>query len=51
MDVIRSTQGATDPLYCFDAMSVRFLPLADGTGESLLSWAHLEPRATTGWHN
>src|SRR5260370_39376055 len=46
MDVIHFTQGATDPLNTHDAKGVRFLPLADGTGESHLSCAHLEPGAT-----
>lgn len=46
MDVIHFTQGATDPLSTFEAKGVRFLPLADGTGESHLGCAHLEPGAT-----
>jgi hypothetical protein len=46
MRVIHFTQGATDPLTTHDAKGVRFVPLADGTGESHLSCAHLEPGAT-----
>jgi hypothetical protein len=46
MDVIHFTQGATDPLNDFRAKGVRFLPLADGTGDSHVSCAHLEPGAT-----
>jgi hypothetical protein len=46
MLIIHFTQGATDPLTTHDAKGVRFLPLADGTGESHLSCAHLEPGAT-----
>jgi hypothetical protein len=46
MDVIHFTQGATDPLNDFDAKGVRFLPLADGTGDSHVSCAHLQPGAT-----
>jgi hypothetical protein len=36
----------TDPLSTHDANGVRFLPLADGTGDSHLSCTHLEPGAT-----
>jgi hypothetical protein len=46
MDVIHFTQGATDPLNDFRAKGVRFLPLADGTGDSHVSCAHLESGAT-----
>jgi hypothetical protein len=46
MDVIHFTQGATDPLNDFRAKGVRFLPLADGTADSHVSCAHLEPGAT-----
>jgi hypothetical protein len=42
MDVIHFTRGATDPLKFFDAKGVRFLPLADGSGECHLSCAHLD---------
>jgi hypothetical protein len=46
MDVIHFTQGATDPLNDFGAKGVRFLPLADGTGDPHVSCAHLESGAT-----
>src|SRR5450631_829755 len=46
MDVIHFTRGATDPLTGFDAQGVRFLPLADGYGDTHLSCVHLEEGAT-----
>jgi hypothetical protein len=46
MDVIHFTHGATDPLVAFDSKGVRFLPLADGQGDTHVSCAHLEPGAT-----
>jgi len=42
MDVIHFTQGATDPLNAFDSIGVRFLPLADGQGDTHISCLHLE---------
>jgi mannose-6-phosphate isomerase-like protein (cupin superfamily) len=45
MDVIHFTQGATDPLNAFDSIGVRFLPLADGQGDTHVSCAHLNPGA------
>jgi hypothetical protein len=45
MRVIHFTQGAADPLNSFGATGVRFVPLADGTGQSHLSCAHLDPGA------
>jgi hypothetical protein len=44
--LIHFTHGATDPLDSFDAKGVRFLPLADGAGDSHVSCAHLAPGAT-----
>jgi hypothetical protein len=45
MRVIHFTQGATDPLNTFDAKGVRFVPLADGSGDTHVSCAHLDPGA------
>ncbi len=45
MHVIHFTRGAADPLTAFDSRSVRFLPLADGHGDTHVSCAHLEPGA------
>jgi hypothetical protein len=45
MDVIHFTQGATDPLTSFGASGARFLPLADGTGDTHVSCLHLEKGA------
>ena|ERR1700722_3844999 len=45
MDVIHFTYGATDPLTALAAEGVHFLPLADGTGDTHVSCAHLEPGA------
>ena len=42
MVVIHFTQGATDPLKGFNESGARFVPLADGTGDSHLSCLHLE---------
>jgi len=42
MDVIHFTQGATDPLTSFGASGARFLPLADGSGDTYVSCLHLE---------
>jgi hypothetical protein len=42
MDVIHFTRGATDPLKGFGATGARFLPLADGTGDTHVSCLHLE---------
>lgn len=48
MHVIHFTRGATDPLTAFDSTGVRFLPLADGQGDTHVSCAHLEPGAKIG---
>ena len=45
MRVIHFTHGATDPLEGFGAKGVRFLPLADGQGDTHVSCAHLDPGA------
>lgn len=45
MHVIHFTRGAADPLTAFDSRSVRFLPPADGSGDTHVSCAHLEPGA------
>jgi len=45
MDVIHFTQGATDPLTTSGARGVRFVPLADGEGETHIACAHLSPGA------
>jgi quercetin dioxygenase-like cupin family protein len=42
MNVIHFTHGAADPLTAFGATSARFLPLADGNGNSHISCLHLE---------
>jgi hypothetical protein len=42
MDVIHFTQGATDPLKGFDSAGARFVPLADGSGDTHVSCLHLE---------
>src|SRR6267154_2522608 len=42
MNVIHFTHGATDPLTSFDATGARFLPLADGSGDTHISCLHLE---------
>jgi hypothetical protein len=42
MIIIHFTHGATDPLDSFDATGTRFLPLADGIGNTHLSYLHLE---------
>lgn len=39
------TRGATDPLTASDAQRGRFVPLADGGGDSHLGCAHLDPGA------
>ena len=46
MRVIHFTHGATDPLTAFDSKGVRFVPLADGFGDSHVGCAHLDPGAT-----
>jgi hypothetical protein len=46
MEVIHFTHGATDALSAFDSRGVRFVPLADGTGDTHLGCAHLFPGAT-----
>jgi hypothetical protein len=45
MRVIHFTQGATDLLTGFDSSGARFLPLADGTGDTHISCLHLEQGA------
>jgi redox-sensitive bicupin YhaK (pirin superfamily) len=42
MDVIHFTHRATDPLRSLDSSGARFLPLADGNGNSHISCLHLE---------
>ena len=42
MDVIHFTHHATDPLQGFAASGARFLPLADGQGDTQISCLHLE---------
>jgi hypothetical protein len=42
MQVIHFTHGATDPLESFGAVGARFLPLADGQGDTHISCLHLE---------
>jgi len=42
MDVIHFTRGATDKLTDFNSVGARFVPLADGTGDTHLSCLHLE---------
>jgi hypothetical protein len=42
MDVIHFTHGATDPLTGFESSGARFLPLADGSGDTHISCLHLE---------
>src|SRR5271165_7238420 len=46
MNVIHFTHGATDPLNDVGTKGVRFLPLADGTGDTHVSCVHLEAGAT-----
>jgi hypothetical protein len=46
MIVIHFTDGATDPLQAFHAQLARFVPLADGAGETHLSCLQLQPGAT-----
>jgi hypothetical protein len=46
MRVIHFTHGATDPLEGFGATGARFLPLADGIGDTHVSCMHLEEGAT-----
>ena len=46
MVVIHFTQGATDPLKGFNGSDARFVPLADGTGDSHVSCLHLEKGAS-----
>ena len=43
MRIIHFTEVATDPLKGFSAHGVRFVQLADGTGETYVSSLHLEP--------
>ena len=45
MQVIHFTSAATDPLKGFGATGARFLPLADGEGNSHISCLHLETNA------
>jgi redox-sensitive bicupin YhaK (pirin superfamily) len=45
MNIIHFTERATDPLKGFDAAGARFLPLADGEGNSHISCLHLETNA------
>jgi hypothetical protein len=45
MRVIHFTQGATDKLTGFGSSGARFVPLADGTGDSHVSCLHLEEGA------
>ena len=45
MDVIHFTHVATDPLHSFESKGVSVLPLADGTGDTHVSCAHLDPGA------
>jgi redox-sensitive bicupin YhaK (pirin superfamily) len=45
MNVIHFTQGATDQLKGFSASAARFVPLADGTGDTHISCLHLEKGA------
>ncbi len=45
MQIIHFTQGATDPLQSFDSKGVRFLPLADGNGDTHVGCVHLESSA------
>jgi len=42
MDVIHFTPDAADPLNAFSARGARFLPLADGYGDSHLRCLHLQ---------
>jgi hypothetical protein len=46
MRVIHFTEGAADRLQGFGSKGVRFLPLADGSGESHIGCVHLAPGAT-----
>jgi hypothetical protein len=45
MNIIHFTRGATDPLEGFGAKGARFLPLADGQGDTHVACAHLDPGA------
>ena len=45
MDVIHFTHQATDPLRSLDSSGARFLPLADGNGNTHISCLHLERNA------
>jgi len=49
MKVIHFTHGATDPLEGFGATGARFLPLADGIGDTHVSCMHLEKGARIAW--
>jgi hypothetical protein len=42
MHVIHFTKGVADPLKGFDASNSSFLSLADGKGDTHISWLHLE---------
>jgi hypothetical protein len=46
LQIVHFTQGACDALRTHDAKGVRFLPLADGHGDTHLSCVHLNPGAT-----
>lgn len=45
MQIIHFTEGATDWLEGFQAINVRSVPLADGSGETRLTCFHLYPKA------
>ena len=45
MQIIHFTHGATDPLQGFESNGVRYLPLADGSGDIHVSCAHFDPGA------
>jgi hypothetical protein len=46
LKIIHFTDGATDPLQAFRAQRAKFVPLADGAGDTHLSCLHLQPGAT-----
>jgi hypothetical protein len=45
MQVIHFTEGATDPLQGFGAQRAKFVPLADGTGDTHVSCLYLDAGA------
>jgi hypothetical protein len=49
LQTIHFTRGATDPLNSFGAKGARFLPLADGDGDTHVSCLYLEEGARIAW--